>query len=180
MFCVTGGANRSNPPRDTQSKHFRNPEAPEGSATSGLQPKKKSFKKAAHRDKGVNVRTMPSKDFLRFRTQNHYLQERALIRNVEHLWVTDHYRIYRDIIKHFKKSFVPVQWIDLAHLQRNLDYFGDTLSLIDKLGIKDIISFKKDFDPYVVAQFYVTVHFSPDDELPGLDDWDSEDDRFLA
>jgi len=38
------------------------------------------------------------------------------------------------------------------------------LSLIDKLGIKEIISFKTDFDPDVVAQFYVTVHFSPDDE----------------
>ena len=72
--------------------------------------------------------------------------------------------IYRDIIKHFKKMFVPVQWIDLAHLQRNPDYFGEALSLIDKLGIKEIITFKRDFDPDVVAQFYVTVHFSPDEE----------------
>ncbi|KAI4995688.1 hypothetical protein ZWY2020_037736 [Hordeum vulgare] len=72
--------------------------------------------------------------------------------------------IYRDISKHFKKMFVPVQWIDLAHLQRNPDYFGEALSLIDKLGIKEIITFKRDFDPDVVAQFYVTVHFSPDDE----------------
>ena len=164
MFCVTGGARRSNPPRDTQSKHFRNPEAPEGSATSGLQPKKQAFKKTAHKDKGLNVRTMPPKDFLRFRTQNHYLQERAVIKNVEHVWTRDHCRIYRDIINHFKNNFVPVQWIDLAHLQRNMDYFVDALSLIDKLGIKEIISFKTDFDPNVVAQFYVTVHFSPDDE----------------
>ncbi|KAI4970754.1 hypothetical protein ZWY2020_001668 [Hordeum vulgare] len=160
----SGGARRSNPPRDTQSKQYRNQEAPEGSATSGLQPKKKSFKKAAHKDKGVNVRTMPPKDFLRFRTKNHYLQEKAVIKDVEHVWATDHCRIYRDIIKNFKKSFVPVQWIDLAHLQRNPDYFGHALSLIDKLGIKEIISFKKDFDPDVVTQFYVTVHFSPDDE----------------
>jgi len=72
--------------------------------------------------------------------------------------------IYRDIIKHFKKMFVPVQWIDLAHLQRNPDYFGEALSLIDKLGLKEIITFKRDFDPDVVAQFYVTVHFAPDDE----------------
>ncbi|KAI4979266.1 hypothetical protein ZWY2020_016019 [Hordeum vulgare] len=45
-----------------------------------------------------------------------------------------------------------------------MDYFGDALSLIDKLGIKDIITYKTDFDPTVVAQFYVTVHFSPDAE----------------
>ncbi|KAI4977611.1 hypothetical protein ZWY2020_005707 [Hordeum vulgare] len=107
---------------------------------------------------------MPPKDFLRFRTQNYYLQEKVVIKNVDHVWAKDHCRIYRDIVRHFKKNFVPVQWIDLAHLQRNLDYFGDALSLIDKLGIKDIITFKTDFDPTVVAQFYVTVHFSPDEE----------------
>ena len=28
-----------------------------------------------------------------------------------------------------------------------MDYFGDALSLVDKLGIKDIITFKTDFDP---------------------------------
>ena len=85
-----------------------------------------------------------------------------MIKDVDHVWAKDQCRIYRDVIAHFKKNYVSVQWIDLAHLQRNMDYFGDALSLIDKLGIKDIITFKTDFDPTAVAQFYVTVHFSPD------------------
>ncbi|KAI4984176.1 hypothetical protein ZWY2020_046548 [Hordeum vulgare] len=159
-----GSARRSNPPRDTASKQFRNTEAPEGSATSGLPPKKKSFKKVAHKDKRVNIRAMSPKEFLQFRTKNHYLQERETIEGVENVWVKDHCRIYRDVIGSFKKNYVSVQWIDLAHLQRHTDYFGDALALIDKMGLKNIITFKKDFDPTAVAQFYVTVHFSHDEQ----------------
>ncbi|KAI5016644.1 hypothetical protein ZWY2020_006495 [Hordeum vulgare] len=59
--------------------------------------------------------------------------------------------------------YIRSRWIDFAHLQRNPDYFGEALYLIEKLGIKEIITFRRDFDPDVVAQFYVTVHFAPDD-----------------
>ena len=163
VLCVTGRARRSNPPRDTQPKKYRTSEAPEGSATSGLNPKMRSFKKTAPKNKGINVRTMPPKDFLLFRNRNHYLEDKAQIKNIEHVWSWDHCMIYHDMIKPFKKIFVPVQWIDLAHLQRNPDYFVEALSLIDKLGLKEIITFRQDFDPYVVAQFYVTVHIGHDD-----------------
>ena len=103
-----------------------------------------------------------------------------MIEGVNHVWARDQRRIYRDVIAHFNKNYVSVQWIDLAHLQPNMDYFGDTLSLVDKLGIKDIITFKTDFDPTAVAQFYVTVHFSPDDQRSMI--WmtgSKKDDRFL-
>ena len=47
VLCVTDGAHRSNPVRNTQPKQYRSSEAPEGSTTSSLNPKKRSFKKAA-------------------------------------------------------------------------------------------------------------------------------------
>ncbi|KAI4993705.1 hypothetical protein ZWY2020_008018 [Hordeum vulgare] len=81
-----------------------------------VSPKKKSFKKVAHKDKRVNIRAMSPKEFLQFRTKNHYLQERETIEGVENVWVKDHCRIYRDVIGSFKKNYVSVQWIDLAHL----------------------------------------------------------------
>lgn len=146
-----GGARRSNPARNTQPKQYHSSEALEGSATSSLNPKNRSFKKAATKNKGINVRTMPPRDFLVFRTRNHYLEDKAQIKNIDHVWSRDHCMMYRDIIKPFKKIFVPVQWIDLAHLRRNPDYFGEALSLIEKLGLTEIITFRQDFDPDVVA-----------------------------
>ncbi|KAI4985520.1 hypothetical protein ZWY2020_018150 [Hordeum vulgare] len=103
-------------------------------------------------------------EFLALRTRDPYGDDKLQLKNVNHVWSREHAVIYRDIIVPFKKIFVPVQWIDLAHLRRHPDYFAEALSLIDKLGLTNIITFRKDFDPDIVAQFYITVHFQPDDE----------------
>ena len=43
-------------------------------------------------------------------------------------------------------------------------YFGEALDPVEQFGIEDVISFHLDFDPEVVAQFFASVHFHPDEE----------------
>ena len=49
-------------------------------------------------------------------------------------------------------------------MERELPYFGEALQRCKELDIKRIISFNKDFDVGLVAQFYATVHFGHDED----------------
>lgn len=154
-----GGSRRSNPVRDTQSKRFRNSDGPKGS-----NPLKRNIKKTASKDKEANVDydTMPLKEYVRRQKINSYVTERVQMRGCELFWSKQQALIYQDVVLTRQKIYVRVQWIDLNHLQRDPLYFGEALNMIQQLGIEDLITFPYDFDPDIVAQFYVTVHFHVD------------------
>ena len=137
VLCVTGGGSRRSNPMCETSKRYRTTEAPEGSATSSLNPPKRPFKKTATKSKeaNLNLRTMPPKEFQALRGRNPYVNERAHLKNYDLFWSRQQAMIYHDVILDFKKAYVPVQWIDLPHLQRNREYFGEALTLIQQLGI---------------------------------------------
>ena len=44
------------------------------------------------------------------------------------------------------------------------EYFGEALDLVEQFGIEHIISFHKDYDPEILAQFFASVHFHPNEE----------------
>lgn len=67
------------------------------------------------------------------------------------------------MIKIKKNIYVLVQWIDIDHL-KDPTYFGEPLDMVEQLGIAEIIQFHLDFDPEIVAQLFVTVHFHTDAE----------------
>ena len=47
---------------------------------------------------------------------------------------------------------------------KHRDYFGEALHLVEKFGIENMFTFHLDFDPEIVAQFFASVHFHPDEE----------------
>ena len=65
-------------------------------------------------------------------------------------------------MKQKKNLFVKVKSINLSHMEKDLPYFGNALQRCEELDIKRIISFNKDFDAELVAQFFATVHFGHD------------------
>ena len=47
----------------------------------------------------------------------------------------------------------------MNHLKKDPAYFGEALTMVEHLQIEELITFHHDFDPEIVAQFFVTVHF---------------------
>src|SRR3954468_11622420 len=64
------------------------------------------------------------------------------------------------ILKDRKNAFVPnVKFVSLGYMTDHADYFGEATALCEQFGIGNIISFNKDFDVDLLAQFFATVYF---------------------
>ncbi|KAE8795188.1 hypothetical protein D1007_29921 [Hordeum vulgare] len=107
---------------------------------------------------------MPQAEFQVRQKRDPCVIERVHLKGCELFWSKQHDLIYQDVIKTKKNIYVPVQWIDIDHIKKDLTYFGEPLDMAEKLGIEEIILFQLDFDPEIVAQFFVTVHFHSDAE----------------
>ncbi|KAE8797509.1 Exocyst complex component 7 [Hordeum vulgare] len=51
----------------------------------------------------------------------------------------------------------------MEHLKKDRAYIGEPLSMVEQLGIAELITFHLDFDPEIVAKFFVPVHFHSDE-----------------
>ena len=60
-------------------------------------------------------------------------------------------RFIMDILKAKKNLFVDAKSIDLHHLEKDPEYFGEAIALCNQFDIVKIITFNKDFDPELVA-----------------------------
>src|SRR4051812_18145770 len=68
---------------------------------------------------------------------------------------------YHMILKERNNPYVPcVKFVILQYMRDHEDYFGEALDLCEQFGISNIISFNKDFDAELLAQFYATVYFT--------------------
>ena len=72
--------------------------------------------------------------------------------------------IYLDILKAKNNLFVTVKSIDVSRMEKDLAYFGEALSLFHQWGLSPFITYNKDYDPEIVAQFYAIVHFHANEE----------------
>ena len=67
------------------------------------------------------------------------------------------------IMKDRKNKYVPnVKSVSLSYMEAHLDYFGEALALCEQVGIRNIISFNKDFDADLLVQLFATVYFFKD------------------
>ncbi|KAE8819076.1 putative atp-dependent rna helicase ddx11 [Hordeum vulgare] len=107
---------------------------------------------------------MPLAEFQLRRKVNPYNINREQFPGGDMFWNKDQFLVFEDVIKTKKNMYVPVQWIDLNHLKKDLTYFGEALSIVDQLHIEELITFQQDFDYEVVAHFFAIVHFHTDDD----------------
>ncbi|KAE8803444.1 putative atp-dependent rna helicase ddx11 [Hordeum vulgare] len=52
----------------------------------------------------------------------------------------------------------------MDHPKKEPPYFGEALAMVEQLEIAELRTFHFDFDPEIVAQFFVTIHFHSDEE----------------
>ena len=69
--------------------------------------------------------------------------------------------MYNDVLKERRNLYVPnVKTVSLEYMRTDMAYFGEALDLCDQFGISYIISYNKDFDAELVAQFFATIYFN--------------------
>ncbi|KAE8815549.1 hypothetical protein D1007_07015 [Hordeum vulgare] len=152
-----GGSRRSNPSRTASSKR------PSSDPSEGSNAPKRTFKKPAPKKRSVNWNTMSLAEFQHRRKLNPYSSNRETFPSSELFGNRDQFLIYEDVLISKKNRYVLVQWIDLDHLNKDMSYFGEAISMVKQLQIADLISFHQDFDISIVAHFFATVHFHHDD-----------------
>ena len=57
------------------------------------------------------------------------------------------------------RQVVPQLWIDMEHINKNLDYFAEAKEICSNLGLFPIMEFQYDYGSLLIAQFYATAHF---------------------
>ena len=69
------------------------------------------------------------------------------------------------MIKAKQNLYVEVHYIDMHHMRqdKHRGYFGAALDLVEQFGIEHMLTFHKDFDPEIIAQFFASVYFGIDD-----------------
>ena len=109
---------------------------------------------------------IPLAEFVTRRKINPYVNPRANFRGNDLFWTKQQYLIYVDVMKAKQNTYVDVHWIDMHHMRqdKHRTYFGEALDLVEQFGIEHVISFHLDYDPEIIAQFFASVHFHPDEE----------------
>jgi len=69
-------------------------------------------------------------------------------------------RVYHEVLMTNIQMVVPQLWIDMEHINKNLDYFAEAKEICSNLGLFPIMEFQHDYEPLLIAQFYATAHFS--------------------
>ncbi|XP_044981467.1 uncharacterized protein LOC123448583 isoform X1 [Hordeum vulgare subsp. vulgare] len=52
----------------------------------------------------------------------------------------------------------------MQHLKKDPTYFREAVAMVEQLEIAELFTFHIDFDPEIVARFFVTVHFHSEEE----------------
>ena len=151
-WCWSGdGSRRTNPKRK---------------ATGGSGASTPLFKKMATKKKAVKpVSELSLREYQAYRKANPYrlAQDPDLVGSK--FWNKTQQDVFNDVLKERKNLYVPnVKIVSLEYMRIDMAYFGVALDLCDQFGISDIISFNKDFDAELVAQFFATVYFSSRDD----------------
>ena len=109
---------------------------------------------------------IPLAEFIACRKINPYVKPRENFRGNDLFWTKQQNLIFLDVIKGKQNIYVDVYWIDMVHMRKDnhWEYFGEALDLVEQFGIEDLLTFHLDYDPEIVAQFFVSAHFHTDEE----------------
>ena len=142
---------------------MRNTEEAEGSNAPQRRTKTTATKEKEP-TKGMDE--IPLAEFISRRKINLYGNPRANFRGNDLFWTKQRNLIYLDVSKAKQNIHVEVKWINMHHMRKEAhrEYFGEALDLVEQFGIEHIISFHKDYDPEILAQFFASVHFHPNEE----------------
>ena len=109
-----------------------------------------------------------AKKFVLFGQHNPYRRPRDKAFVGRPFWTKEQYLICVYMLKVKKNLFVDVKSIDILHMEKDLAYFGEGLALYQQWSLIPMITFNKDFDSEIFAQFYAIVHFHSDEVRPCL------------
>jgi len=141
-------------------------------------PKKKIVKKPATKD--LSASKMPEPQFLDTRKRDAYSTDRANLLpkyrgNDPYFHNVFQAQCYSEILhRKAEKNVVPQKWIDIDHMSRHPEYFGEAMAICQEFGLIPLMQLKQDYDEALVCQFLATVHFGTEAEDPYLT-WMSND-----
>jgi hypothetical protein len=79
-------------------------------------------------------------------------------------WSVFHFKFYETVLN-TKMKLIKMKWIDFTHLEAAEEPVkGDVLDLVDKYKMRDIMSFKYDWNIEVLAQFHATFFYEDNKE----------------
>jgi hypothetical protein len=79
-------------------------------------------------------------------------------------WSVFHFKFYETVLN-TKMKLIKMKWIDFTHLEAAEEPMkGDVLDLVDKYKMRDIMSFKYDWNIEVLAQFHATFFYEDSKE----------------
>jgi hypothetical protein len=100
-------------------------------------------------------------DFITMRMKDPYTQPRnpRLVRNT-FFYTAMQERVFNEVYGKKKVRLAPMHSIDLAHMDKSPEYFGEAKSICEEYGLLPLMEFNHVVDEDIVAQFYATVHLS--------------------
>ncbi|KAK1681680.1 hypothetical protein QYE76_042528 [Lolium multiflorum] len=98
--------------------------------------------------------------YMDIRTSNPYLGPRSSRTRNRHFYTEVQERIFNEVYPP-KVKVVDQRYINIDHLKKDA-YFHEALGICEEFGLLPIMSFKCNYDPYLVTQFFATVYFHDD------------------
>jgi hypothetical protein len=100
-------------------------------------------------------------DFITMRMKNPYTQPRnpRVLRN-PFFYSPMQERVFNEVYGKKKVRLAPMHSIDIAHMDKTPEYFGEAKALCEEYGLLPLMEFNHVLDEAIVAQFCATVHLS--------------------
>jgi hypothetical protein len=73
-------------------------------------------------------------------------------------------RIFLEVYGKKKVRWAPMHSIDVGHMDKSLEYFGEAKAICEEFGLLLLMQFNHVIDEDIVAQFYATVHLNKTNE----------------
>jgi hypothetical protein len=80
----------------------------------------------------------------------------------ENFWSRSQEEIYTCIYLPMKNRVVKQHHINVYHMRKNPEYFGEALEMCEEFGLLLLMEFTQNWDEELVVQFYTTVFFTED------------------
>src|SRR3954464_3310797 len=87
---------------------------------------------------------IPEAEFLALRSDNPYVTARHESRDKSLFYTDFQERVYFEFLMTGEKIVVPQKWIEMNHVNKNLDYFSEALEICTNIGLLPIMQFKCD------------------------------------
>ena len=144
-------------------------------------PKKKVV---GNKSKNLTASEMSNKDYTSLRKRDPYAVDRENLtpqfRGNNPFFYTRFQEEWYNEILHRKPNdnVLELRYIDIPHMERKPEYFGEALSMCHEFGIVPFITLQQNYDEALVCQFLATVYFGT--EEPRYITWMTKDRKLTA